>query len=131
MEMSRNKTGKSDAESITQYTKHIYNEKELDKNLFTPKNKEFERLQFLVTRLKQLGKIKSQETNRLDVSQDKTTIKSIREMLLNIEKQQLKLQKEINKIVDSSEEPTLPLSPLFPTLPQDIKILEKQLHLNF
>ena len=82
MEMSRNKTDKADAMSIARYCKHLVDKGDVDTVLFIPKTPAFERVQFLVTRLDQLNKIRSQESNRLSVSLDKIAAGSINSMLV-------------------------------------------------
>ena len=77
MEMARNKTDKADAMSIARYCQYLFNRGGIDKGLFIPRSAAFERVQFLVTRLDQLSKMKSQENNRLGVSLDKAAARSI------------------------------------------------------
>ena len=99
MEMSRNKTDKADAMSIARYCQYLYDKGNIDKSLFTPRDKAFERVQFLVTRLDQLSKMKSQENNRLDVSLDKSAARSVASMLAFIEKQMITIKETLAKIV--------------------------------
>jgi transposase len=61
MEMTRNKTDKADARSIARYCQHLFNKGTIEESLFIPRPEAFERIQFLVTRLDQLSKMKSQE----------------------------------------------------------------------
>ena len=103
MEMSRNKTDKADAQSIARYCQHLHNKGDLENNFFTPKDKAFERVQFLVTRLDQLDKSRTQENNRLDVSLDKAATHSIKAMLKFIDKQIVKIKQEIATIVSQTE----------------------------
>jgi transposase len=104
MEMARNKTDKADAMSIARYCQHLFNQGEIDDKLFIPKPPAFERVQFLVTRLDQLNKMKSQENNRLDVSLDKAAVRSIKAMMTCIDKQMSTIKKEIATIVKQDEE---------------------------
>lgn len=99
MEMSRNKTDKADAMSIARYCQHLYAKGNIDKGLFTPKDKDFERIQFLVTRLDQLNKMRSQENNRRDVSLDKAAARSVNAMLLFIDKQIAQIKTTLATIV--------------------------------
>jgi len=99
MEMARNKTDKADAISISRYCQHLFNQGGIEKSLFTPKPAAFERIQFLVTRLDQLNKLKNQENNRLDVSLDKAASRSVKSMLTFIDKQIAMIKKEIVTIV--------------------------------
>ncbi len=104
MEMSRNKTDKADAMSIARYCQYLQDKGELTKSLFTPRDKAFERVQFLVTRLDQLNKMRSQENNRLDVSLDKAAARSIASMLRFIDKQIIKIKNELTTIVKENEQ---------------------------
>lgn len=99
MEMSRNKTDKTDAMSIARYCKHLYDNGKSEKNLFVPKGEAYEALQFLNTRLEQLDKLKTQEQNRLGVSINKIAQRSIRAIIRSLEKQILDIKKEIKSIV--------------------------------
>jgi len=103
MEMVRNKTDKADAMSIARYCQYLFNKGEIDKDLFIPRSAVFERVQFLVTRLDQLSKMKSQENNRLSVSLDKTAAQSVKSMLMSIDKQITSMKKEITRIVKQDE----------------------------
>ncbi len=104
MEMSRNKTDKADAMSIARYCQHLHDKDNIDKRLFTPKDAAFERIQFLVTRLDQLGKMRSQENNRLDVSLDKIAARSISSMLKFIDKETAKIKQKIADTVNNSKQ---------------------------
>ena len=103
MEMTRNKTDKADAMSIARYCQHLDRQGRANKSLYTPKEADFERLQFLVTRLDQLNKVRSQENNRFDVSLDKAAARSIKAMLTFIDKQLSNIKKEIAKIVKQND----------------------------
>lgn len=103
MEMSRNKTDKADAQSIARYCQHLDHQGNMAKVLYIPKDAEFERVQFLVTRLDQLTKMRSQENNRLDVSLDKAAARSVKAMRTYIDKQLAIIRKEIAKIVKHNE----------------------------
>lgn len=103
MEMSRNKTDKADAQSIARYCQHLDSHGKAAKSLYIPKEADFERLQFLMTRLDQLNKMRTQENNRLDVSLDKVARSSIAAMCSFIDKQLLTIQKTIAKIVQHNE----------------------------
>lgn len=104
MEMSRNKTDKADAQSIARYCKHLYDKGEIDVNLFTPKSENFERLQYLNTRLEQLDKSRTQENNRLEVSTDKVIIGSIKSTIRHIDKQMVNIKKAIKGIVNDDDD---------------------------
>ena len=104
MEMSRNKTDKADAMSIARYCQHLYDKGNIDKSLFTPRDETFERVQFLVTRLDQLNKMRSQENNRLDVSLDKAAARSVSSMLLFIDKQIAKIKTTLATIVKNNKQ---------------------------
>jgi len=95
MEMSRNKTDKADAMSISRYCKHLDNNGKVEKSLFTPKGEFYEALQYLNTRLNQLDKLKTQEQNRLDVGINKVAQRSIKTVIRSIEKQIAEIKKEI------------------------------------
>ena len=99
MEMARNKTDKADAQCIARYCQHLDHQGLTDKALYTPKDPDFERIQFLVTRLDQLNKIRTQENNRLSVSLDKDAVKSVKEMCAFIDKQLTNVQNKIASIV--------------------------------
>jgi transposase len=94
MEMVRNKTDKADAMSITRYCQYLFNRREIDEGLFIPRSPAFERVQFLVTRLDQLSKMKSKENNRSGVSLDKAAASSIESMLTFIDKQIVVIKKK-------------------------------------
>jgi len=102
MEMQRNKTDKADAQSIARYCHHLHCKGDIEKNKFTPKSEEFERLQYLVVRLEQLSKIKNQEQNRLGVSLDKAATKSIKAMIYFIDNQRINIGKEIENIIKNN-----------------------------
>jgi transposase len=104
MEMSRNKTDKADAQSIARYCKHIIDKGDLDKSLFKPKSEAFERLGYLVTRLEQMSKQLTQELNRLPVSLDKATTRSIKSMIKYINKQMLALEGTIQTLVKKDDD---------------------------
>ena len=104
MEMQRNKTDKADAQSIAHYANYLHLKGLVNKNKFTPKSKDFERLQYLNVRLDQLGKMKTQEQNRLDVSLDKGATKSIKSMIALIKKQQSQIEDEIKVVVKQNDE---------------------------
>ena len=103
MEMIRNKTDKADAMSIARYCQHLDGQGKSAKHLYTPKEADFERLQFLVTRLDQLNKMKTQENNRLDVSLDKAARQSVVAMCAFVDKQLLIIEKKIAKVVQQNE----------------------------
>jgi transposase len=102
MEMARNKTDKADAQSIARYCQHLSDRGGYA--LFTPKDGDFERLQFLVTRLDQLETMRTQENNRISVSLDKAAIRSIKAMLAFIEKQKKQLHSEIQKLLQQNQQ---------------------------
>lgn len=99
MEMSRNKTDKADAESISRYCFHLYQQGKIDSKLFIPKSEAFEELQYLITRLDQLGKLLTQENNRLEASYSQIAKRSIRSMIKLINKQTMSIKKSIKKMV--------------------------------
>jgi len=103
MEMARNKTDKADAQSIARYCQYLSGKGEYESQLFTPKDSEFERLQFLVTRLDQLETMRTQENNRLSVSLDKAATRSIKAILAFIEKQKKQLHSDINVLIHNNE----------------------------
>jgi transposase len=104
MEMSRNKTDKADAMSIARYCQHLHAKGDVDKSLFTPRCPAFERVQFLVTRLDQLDKMRSQENNRLDVSLDKSAAHSITSMLAFIDKQIVTIKETLSETVKQNSQ---------------------------
>lgn len=104
MEMSRNKTDKADAKSIARYVQHLDNQGLTEISLYTPKDPDFERIQFLVTRLDQLNKMRTQENNRLDVSLDKAAARSVKALCAFIDKQLRCIQKKIACIVKGNEQ---------------------------
>ncbi|CAC9648298.1 hypothetical protein [uncultured Gammaproteobacteria bacterium] len=77
---------------------------DLNKTLFSPKSEAFEALQYLVTRLEQLGKMRSGENNRLQASLNKATSKSIKTMLRVIDKQAQLVEDEIKTLVDNDKQ---------------------------
>lgn len=103
MEMARNKTDKADAQSIARYCQYLSDKGEHERQLFNPKDDDFERLQFLVTRLEQLETIRTQENNRLSVSLDKAASRSIKAMLVFIEKQKKQLHHEMNELIHHND----------------------------
>jgi transposase len=97
IEMARNKTNKTnkaDAMSIARYCQYLFNRGEIDKSLFIPRSAAFERVQFLVTRLDQLSKMKSQENNRSGDSLDKAVARSIGSMMAFVDKQIMVIKKK-------------------------------------
>ncbi len=104
MEMSRNKTDKADAMSIARYCQYLHVKGNMTKSQFIPRDPAFERVQFLVTRLDQLTKMRSQENNRLDVSLDKSAARSVASMLTFIDKQIIKIRNELTDIVKDNEQ---------------------------
>lgn len=103
MEMNRNKTDKADSKCIARYLKHLASKKELDKYLFKPKSKNFEKLQYLNTRLEQLNKTLNQEQNRLEASFDKDVVRSITRTINNITKEINKIKLTISNIIIQDE----------------------------
>lgn len=103
MEMVRNKTDKADAMSIARYCNHLDDKGEITKHLFKPKGEDFEKLQFLVTRLEQLDKIVTQENNRLGVSFDKEAVRSINSIISHIDKQIIKIKKVLKEVIKQDE----------------------------
>ncbi|VVH66221.1 hypothetical protein BSPLISOX_1264 [uncultured Gammaproteobacteria bacterium] len=77
---------------------------DLNKTLFSPKSEAFEALQYLVTRLEQLGKMRSGENNHLQASLNKATSKSIKTMLRAIDKQAQLVEDEIKTLVDNDKQ---------------------------
>jgi len=104
MEMSRNKTDKADAMSIARYCKHLEDNEQVEKSLFTPKSECYEALQYLNTRLAQLDKLKTQENNRLGVSVNKIAKQSIKSILKALEKQMITIKKENSKLVKQDDD---------------------------
>lgn len=92
MEMSRNETDKADAKSIVRYPQHLDNQGLPDKALHTPKDPDFERAQFLVTRLEQLNKMRIQENNRINISLGKVAVRSVKSICRFIDKQLTNVQ---------------------------------------
>ena len=103
MEMSRNKTDKADARSIARYCNHLYCKGDIENRLYHLKEKDIASLQDLVCRLEQLGKIKTQETNRLQVSLNKEAARSIKAIIKVIELECEKIQKTIKTLVKQNE----------------------------
>ncbi|CAC9434294.1 hypothetical protein BTURTLESOX_1749 [bacterium endosymbiont of Bathymodiolus sp. 5 South] len=58
----------------------------------------------MVTRLEQLGKMRSGENNRLQASLNKATSKSIKTMLRVIDKQAQLVEDEIKTLVDNDKQ---------------------------
>ncbi len=103
MEMSRNKTDKADAMSISRYCKHLDDNGKVEKSLFVPKSEGYESLQYLNTRLEQLDKLKTQEQNRSGVSLNKVAQRSIKAILSSLKKQIVIVKKEISTIVKQDD----------------------------
>jgi transposase len=103
MEMSRNKTDKADSMSIARYCKHLENNGQIKKSLFTPKSESYEALQYLNTRLEQLDKLRTQENNRLSVSLNKIAKQSVKSVLKSLEKQVITIKKEMSTIVKQDD----------------------------
>ncbi|MEO1940846.1 MAG: hypothetical protein ABGX60_03110 [Candidatus Thioglobus sp.] len=72
--------------------------------MFTPKGEAFECLQYLITRLDQLDKMRSGENSRLQASLNKTASKSIRSILRTIDKQTLIVEAEIESLVSDNKQ---------------------------
>jgi transposase len=90
--------------SIARYCQYLHDKGNIAKSLFTPRDPAFERVQFLVTRLDQLNKMRSQENNRLDVSLDKSASRSVHSMLAFIDKQIVKIKETLAEIVKQNEQ---------------------------
>ncbi|VVH64918.1 hypothetical protein BSPLISOX_1925 [uncultured Gammaproteobacteria bacterium] len=60
--------------------------------------------EFYITRLEQLGKMRSGENNRLQASLNKATSKSIKTMLRAIDKQAQLVEDEIKTLVDNDKQ---------------------------
>lgn len=103
MEMSRNKTDKADAMSISRYCKHLDDNGKVEKSLFVPKSEGYESLQYLNTRLEQLDKLKTQEQNRLGVSLNKVAQRSINVILSSLKNQIVMVKKEMSSIVKQDD----------------------------
>ena len=104
MEMARNKTDQADAQSIARYCQYLWHKGDIDRYLFIPKPKDFERLQFLNTRLEQLNKIKTQEINHLESSMDKMITRSTKQMCKLIEQQIHQIKSEIARMVANNQQ---------------------------
>jgi len=104
MELSRNKTDKADAGAIAKYCKFLDDNNQVEKNLFQPKSKNFETLQFLVTRLEQLTKVKTQENNHLEAGVSTIVIKSVKRIVLLINKEIANVENDIQKLVDEDKQ---------------------------
>jgi len=87
MQMNRNKTDKADSLCIASYCKSLYLEGNIDNNLYKPKNKYYQQLQALMTRLEQIKKFKLQEVNHLESTLDKTVVKMITQSMGSIDRQ--------------------------------------------
>ena len=98
MEMSRSKTDKADAQSIAKFCQYLFNTQQISKYLFQPQSEAFEQLRYLVVRLEQLSIAKTQETNHLESSRNKTVIRSIKSFLRHIEQQQSAIEKDIQTL---------------------------------
>jgi transposase len=103
MEMLRNKTDKADSQCIARYCKHLYDNGEIEKNIFTPKSEGYEKLQHLNTRLEQLDKMRTQEKNRLESGIDEASIRSVKSLIKSIEKQIKNIMDEVKKTVNKDE----------------------------
>ncbi len=107
LEMQRNKTDLADAQMIARYCRYLWNESKFEENIFKPKSKYFEKLQYLVTRLDQLKKMHTQENNRLGVCIDKTMTRMVNSMLKTISKQieqveqQIRLCQKYDQLLDN------------------------------
>jgi transposase len=120
MEMSRNKTDKTDAIAIAKYSKYLDDSGQLEKSLFIPKSDIFESLQFLVTRLEQLSGNKTQESNRLEAAKNKVVIRSLKRSIKSIELEIKKINKAISDIVEKDND-----------LKEDVHLLESINGLGF
>ncbi|MBA5249762.1 MAG: IS110 family transposase [Gammaproteobacteria bacterium] len=103
LNMSRNKTDKSDALLIAMYSDYLLHNDTWQQSLWQPKAPEFEDLQFLVTRLDQLNGQRFSEKNRLDIATNKMIIKSIKQVIKYLDKQIDALTKNIDDLVKSNE----------------------------
>ena len=103
MEMVRNKTDKSDAQVIARYCQYAWNNNESEQQAYVPKHKNYERLQYLNTRLEQLKKLRTQESNRLENTIDNFLIRSVKQMLRTIDRQATQTENEIKKVISETE----------------------------
>jgi len=87
LKMMRNKTDKTDALLIAQYCEYLDFNESIDKNLWKPKVRMFEDLQYLVMRLAQLDKQKRTKCNRLEIANNKMIVKSLKLAIKQLDKQ--------------------------------------------
>ena len=104
LEMLRNKTDPADAQMIARYCKYLCDNAQFEQNLFKPKSKYYERLQYLVTRLDQLNKMQTQENNRLGASMDKIITKIIKSSLKSIPTQIKQVEDKIRECQKQDEQ---------------------------
>ncbi len=102
MEMARNKTDKSDAKLIARFCQYTIDNGDLDRSLFKQKDKNYQRLQQLTTRIEQLEKYILAEKNRLEISDDKLINQSIKAMIKASEKEILIINEQIDCLVKNS-----------------------------
>ncbi|MBA5249276.1 MAG: IS110 family transposase [Gammaproteobacteria bacterium] len=103
LNMSRNKTDKSDALLIAMYSDYLMHNDTWQQSLWQPKTQEFEDLQYLITRLDQLAQQKYAEQNRLAIATNKRIVKSIKQMIKYLDKQIDALTASITDLVKSSD----------------------------
>lgn len=102
MEMTRNKTDKSDAQLIARFCQYTIDNSDLETSLFKQKDQNYQQLQQLVTRIEQLEKHILAENNRLEISDDKLITQSIQTMIKASEKEILIINEQIDYLVKSS-----------------------------
>lgn len=103
MEMARNKTDKADAKLIARYCLHLYQNNAVEQHRFIPKLQQFEQLQALITRLAQLSKTRTQETNRLEGTTDGEVKKWIKQTLAHLDRQQKNIEAKLRTLMSEQD----------------------------
>lgn len=104
MKMARNKTDKTDAQLIGQFSQYLWQQDDIETYRYVPKSIDFEQLQAFMTRLDQINKSRTQEKNRLEGTRNKQVILSIKAMIVAYDKQLGLIIKQIKELVETHAE---------------------------
>lgn len=102
LNMARNKTDKVDALLIAKYAEYLIHNNAWQQSLWQPKAQELDDLQYLITRLEQLGQQKLAEQNRLDIASNKIIIKLIKLAIKQLVKQIESLESSIKSLIQDN-----------------------------
>lgn len=97
MEMQRNKTDDLDAQMIARFCFHLMAQGQFEQHLFKPKSQQFEQLTSLVNRREQLLLVRTEESNRRQVTECPISLKSINTIIKCIDDQIKSIEQELKR----------------------------------